>query len=165
MSPSYIREIPIIRKPIIHTPTHYNSDNHWAHHQIHRPHAPSAPSSSHHTITTNRVVPIRSPSCWRDYFQASKYSDKLIVIYFTASWCGPCRFMAPVVDEFASHYANVAFNKIDVDELFNVSHDFGVQTMPTFLFIKRGTEIDRVTGARRDELQRKIEKHRDYPHY
>ncbi|KAL9246428.1 hypothetical protein vseg_019964 [Gypsophila vaccaria] len=118
-----------------------------------------------HSGHINKVISFHSSRCWREYFQASKQWDKLIVIYFTASWCGPCRFMAPVVDEFASHYANVAFNKIDVDELFNVSHDFGVQTMPTFLFIKRGTEIDRVTGARRDELQRKIEKHRDYPHY
>ncbi|KAK9675759.1 hypothetical protein RND81_11G028800 [Saponaria officinalis] len=142
--------------PILHTPTYYNSDNQ----QSHREHAPYA-SSSHHNTHTNCVVPFHSSTCWRDYFQSSKYSDKLIVIYFTASWCTPCRYMAPIVNEFAAHYTGVAFNKIDVDELFNVAQDYGVQTMPTFMLVKRGKEIDKVTGASREDLQRKIEKHMD----
>ncbi|XP_074276228.1 thioredoxin H5-like [Silene latifolia] len=165
MSSYYRRELPIQSKPIIHTPAYYKSPaTQWSEfrqepvNHYNRSNAVAAISS--HTANTNRVVAFHSSACWRNHFHASQMSDKLIVIYFTASWCSPCRFMAPVLDEYAAHYIDVEFNKIDVDELFSISQEFGVQTLPAFLFIKRGKEIDRVTGARREELQRKIEKHR-----
>ncbi|XP_074276241.1 thioredoxin H5-like [Silene latifolia] len=172
MSSYYRREIPIQSKPIIHTPACYKSPATQCSEfrQIKAPtgHVPSHYENrsnviarfSGHTPNTNRVIAFHSSTCWREYFHASKTSDKLMVIYFTATWCSPCRYMAPIVDEFAAHYTDVEFDKIDVDELFNVSQEFGVQALPGFLFIKRGKEIDRVTGARREELQRKIEKHR-----
>ncbi|KAH9612809.1 hypothetical protein KSS87_007312 [Heliosperma pusillum] len=112
------------------------------------------------TANTNRVTAFHSAARWREYFEASKHSNKLVVIYFTATWCGPCKYMEPSIKELAAKYSDVEIAKIDVDELFNVSRDFGVQTMPTFLFIKRGKQIDKVVGANKDDLQRKIEKHR-----
>lgn len=68
--------------------------------------------------------------------------------------------MEPILNEFAARYTDVDFVKIDVDELFNVSREFGVQAMPTFTFIKKGKGVDKVVGARKEELQRKIEQHR-----
>lgn len=68
--------------------------------------------------------------------------------------------MEPVINEFAAKYTDVEFTKIDVDELMNVAQEFGVQAMPTFVLIKKGRFIDKVTGVRKEELQKKIEKHR-----
>ncbi|KAK6133698.1 hypothetical protein DH2020_032608 [Rehmannia glutinosa] len=83
-----------------------------------------------------------------------------IVIDFTASWCGPCQNIQPAIDEFAEIYTDVDFVKIDVDELDAVAKEFGVQTMPTFILIKRGKEIDKVVGAKKEDLRKKIEQHR-----
>ncbi|KAF7809193.1 thioredoxin H2 [Senna tora] len=97
---------------------------------------------------------------WNAHFDASKESNKLMVIYFTAIWCGPCKFMDPVIQKYAAEYTDVEFIKIDVDELMGVSEKFQVQTMPTFILIKKGKVADKVTGARKEELQKSIEKHR-----
>ncbi|CAO2827660.1 unnamed protein product [Amaranthus hypochondriacus] len=106
------------------------------------------------------VIAFHSAAKWREYFQASKQSNNLVVIYFTAAWCGPCRYMEPTIKELAAKYADVDLVKIDVDELFNVSREFGVQTMPTFVLMKNGKQIDKVVGAKKEDLQRKVEKHR-----
>ncbi|KAL9240890.1 hypothetical protein vseg_015059 [Gypsophila vaccaria] len=107
---------------------------------------------------TNRVTAFHSAARWKEYFEASKHSNKLVVIYFTATWCGPCKYMEPTIKELAANYTDVDIVKIDVDELLNVSREFGVQTMPTFMFIRKGKQIDKVVGTNKEELQRKIEK-------
>lgn len=63
--------------------------------------------------------------------------------------------------EFADKYTDVEFVKLDVDELPDVAMEFGVQAMPSFVFVRKGEVIDRVVGARKEELQKKIEKHRN----
>ncbi|KAL8150184.1 hypothetical protein V2J09_019992 [Rumex salicifolius] len=105
-----------------------------------------------------RVIAFHSSARWRAYFESTKSSNKLIVIDFTASWCGPCKLIEPFFNELATKYTDVDFVKIDVDELMDVGRQFGVQTMPTFLFIKRGQEIDRTVGVKKEELQKKIDK-------
>lgn len=109
---------------------------------------------------TKEVMAFHSSTKWKEYFEASKQSNKLVVIYFTATWCGPCKYMEPTIKEIAAKYTDVDLVKIDVDELFNVSREYGVQAMPTFLFMKKGKEIDKVVGARKEDLLRKVEKHR-----
>ncbi|KAK3038583.1 hypothetical protein RJ639_027246 [Escallonia herrerae] len=108
----------------------------------------------------SQVIAFHSSSVWKTHFEASKESSKLLVIDFTATWCGPCRYMEPALNLFADTYTDVEFIKIDVDELPDVTREFRVEAMPTFLLIKRGKEVDRVVGAKKDELQKKIEKHR-----
>ncbi|XP_027348148.1 thioredoxin H8-like [Abrus precatorius] len=80
-----------------------------------------------------------------------------MVIDFTASWCGPCKLLDPVIQEFAAKYTEVEFVKIDVDELIEVSQEFHLQTMPTFMLIKKGKVADNVVGVTKEELQRLIE--------
>ncbi|KAF3431393.1 hypothetical protein FNV43_RR26124 [Rhamnella rubrinervis] len=121
---------------------------------------------SHETkISSRQVKPslikaIHSKEQWKSHFNASKDSNKLLVIDFTATWCGPCRSMEPILDEFAEKYSDVEFIQIDVDELLDVAAEFGVNAMPTFLLLKKGNQVDKVVGASKDDLQKKIEKHR-----
>ncbi|XAR53243.1 Monodehydroascorbate reductase (NADH) [Bertholletia excelsa] len=117
------------------------------------------------TASTSRVRAFHSPAKWKAHFASSKATDKLMVIEFTASWCVPCRTMEPTIEEYAAKYSDVEFIKLDVDELMNVSMEFGVQAMPTFILMKRGSVVDKVTGVRREELLNKIEKHRDCSYY
>ncbi|XP_074274527.1 thioredoxin H2-like [Silene latifolia] len=113
-----------------------------------------------HSANTNRVISFNSTATWRAHFQASRQSDKLIVIFFSASWCGFCRYMSPILDDLATQYTDVEMHKIDVDELYEISREFRVTTMPTFLFIKRGIEVDKVIGTRHQDIRTKIEKYR-----
>ncbi|CAL0309106.1 unnamed protein product [Lupinus luteus] len=71
---------------------------------------------------------------------------------FSASWCGPCKFIEPVIHAMAGKFDHVGFFKIDVDEL-------SVAPMPTFVLLKEGKEIDRVIGAKKEELERKLKQH------
>ncbi|NDW60109.1 thioredoxin [Yangia sp. PrR004] len=89
----------------------------------------------------------------------AKEAGKLVVIDFTASWCGPCRFIAPVFVEYAKKFVNAVFLKVDVDELKEVAAHYNIEAMPTFLFIKNGEKVDSVIGARKEDLQANIEKH------
>ncbi|KAI6685902.1 hypothetical protein NL676_031815 [Syzygium grande] len=111
------------------------------------------------TAEPSRVMAFHSKSQWEEHYNASKGTDKLMVIDFTATWCGPCRWMEPTIDELSVTFADVDFIKIDVDELMNVARQYGVQAMPTFLLMKNGKVVDKVVGAKKDELRNKIEQH------
>ncbi|KAL8106242.1 thioredoxin H2-like [Apium graveolens] len=108
---------------------------------------------------SGQVISFHSSASWKSHFEASKRTAKLMVIDFTASWCRPCHMMEPIIRDFAATYLDVQFIKIDVDELDDVAREYGVQAMPTFILIKKGKEIDKFVGAKKDELQKKIEKH------
>ena len=81
-----------------------------------------------------------------EYHNAIKQSG-LVVLDFTAAWCGPCRMIAPKVDELASLYSHVHFYKIDVDEAQEVAAKADVSAMPTFHFYRDGALVGSVTGA------------------
>ncbi|XP_031101210.1 thioredoxin H2-like [Ipomoea triloba] len=118
------------------------------------------PESNGSTTKKPLVIAFHSSMNWRIHFDASKQTKQLMVIDFTATWCGPCKYMEPIVHEFAAHYSDVEFVKIDVDELGDVAQDFGVESMPTFVLVKKGKVIEKVIGADREQLQKKIQKHR-----
>ncbi|CAN4122908.1 unnamed protein product [Withania somnifera] len=96
---------------------------------------------------------------WNDHLQKGEESKKLMVVDFTASWCGPCRFIAPFLAEIAKKMPSVIFLKVDVDELKTVAEKWDVKAMPTFVFLKNGIEVDRVVGAKKEDLQQTIVKH------
>ncbi|XXG56257.1 hypothetical protein AAC387_Pa03g3724 [Persea americana] len=107
------------------------------------------------------VISCHSIEDWKSQFAQGASSKKLVVVDFTASWCGPCRFIAPVVADLAKKLHDVIFLKVDVDELKDVSEEWAVEAMPTFLFLKEGKEVDKLVGAKKEELQKLIEQHRD----
>ncbi|KAK7348550.1 hypothetical protein VNO80_23108 [Phaseolus coccineus] len=112
------------------------------------------------TSLPSQVLTFHSSAKWNQHFDALKQTNKLMVVDFTASWCGPCKLMDPVIQEFAAIFRDVEFVKIDVDELMGVSERFQVQGMPTFMLIKKGKVADKVVGVKKEELQRLIEQHR-----
>ncbi len=82
-----------------------------------------------------------------DFDKAIK-EHPLMVIDCWASWCGPCRMIAPIIDELAKEHAGeIVFGKLNVDENPKTATRFSVMGIPTLLIIKNGTEVDRIVGA------------------
>jgi thioredoxin 1 len=74
--------------------------------------------------------------------------DKLIVLDFWAVWCGPCRTIAPVIDELAAEYEGKAIiGKVDVDSNVAIAEKYGIRNIPTVIFIKNGEIVDKNVGA------------------
>ena len=65
---------------------------------------------------------------------------KPYVLYFTASWCGPCKSIYPLFDELSKRYSNIAFYKIDIDECEEFVSKFNIESVPTFYFYKKNNE-------------------------
>lgn len=76
-----------------------------------------------------------------------KNSAPLTVLYFTATWCGPCKAIAPTVQALSDKYPTVSFYKIDVDALEELTMYAGVDCMPTFQLYKNGEHTDIIEGA------------------
>ena len=81
-------------------------------------------------------------------FEELVNSGKPMVLDFWAEWCGPCRMVAPIIDELATEYeGRVNIGKMDVDNNNDVVAQFGVRNIPTVLFFKDGQVVDKQVGA------------------
>jgi thioredoxin 1 len=75
-------------------------------------------------------------------------SDKAVVLDFWATWCGPCRMIAPIIEEMTNEYDGKAIiGKVDVDNAPGAAAKFGIRNIPTVLFIKNGEIVDKQVGA------------------
>jgi thioredoxin 1 len=86
-------------------------------------------------------------------------SSQLVVVDFWAAWCGPCKMIAPVVEELAKEYAGKAkIGKVDVDSNPKTATEYGVMSIPTIIFFKGGKVLSQIVGAvSKPELKRNIE--------
>lgn len=86
--------------------------------------------------------------------------DGVAVVDFWANWCGPCRMLAPVLDEVAEKLPSVKFGKVDVDNAQELAKAYKVMSIPNVCIFKDGQLVDRVIGLRdEDELKEAIEKY------
>jgi thioredoxin len=83
--------------------------------------------------------------------------DKKVVIDFHATWCGPCKKIAPAYIELAVKYPDIVFLKVDVDEAEKIAESFNVSSLPTFIFLNKGDEYKQVIGADINQLVSTIE--------
>ena len=79
-------------------------------------------------------------------------SEKTVLIDFWAGWCGPCRMLAPIIDEIAEEYADpVTVGKINVDEQPQLAAAFGVESIPTLIAFKNGVPLGALVGLQTKE--------------
>ncbi|CAK1549097.1 unnamed protein product [Leptosia nina] len=83
--------------------------------------------------------------------------DKLVVIDFMATWCGPCKVIGPKLEEIANEMADsIVVVKIDVDECEDIATEYNINSMPTFVFVKNSKKLEEFSGANADKLRNTI---------
>ncbi|KAJ4368133.1 thioredoxin trx1 [Neocucurbitaria cava] len=89
--------------------------------------------------------------------EALNDKESLMVLDCFATWCGPCKVIAPQVVKFSEKYPNARFFKLDVDEVPDVAQELGIRAMPTFLLFKGGDKVAEVVGANPKALEAAIQ--------
>ena len=81
-------------------------------------------------------------------FESLKNGQQPLVVDFWATWCGPCRMVAPIIAELAQEYdGKIVVGKCDVEENEDLAMEFGIRNIPTILFFKGGEVVDKLVGA------------------
>ena len=78
-------------------------------------------------------------------------SDKKVLLDFWATWCGPCRMIAPAVEEIAEEYDCILVGKIDVDQQMPLAVQFGIESIPTLIVMDKGQVVEKAIGMRPKE--------------
>ncbi|XP_042432256.1 thioredoxin H4-1-like isoform X2 [Zingiber officinale] len=102
------------------------------------------------------VYVITSKGNWEQKISEAEKQGKIVVANFSASWCGPCRVIAPLYAELSEKYPSLMFLTIDVDKLMEFSSSWDIRATPTFFFLKDGELMDKLIGANKPELEKKI---------
>ena len=81
-------------------------------------------------------------------FESLKNGQQPLVVDFWATWCGPCRMVAPIISELAEKYdGKIVVGKCDVEENDDLANAYGIRNIPTILFFKNGEVVDKLVGA------------------
>ncbi len=93
----------------------------------------------------------------QSFDEALVATEGLVMVDFWAEWCGPCRAIAPILEELAeASEGRVTLMKVNVDENPGLAARYGIRSIPTILFVKEGTVVDRVVGAASKAVLRDI---------
>jgi thioredoxin 1 len=93
-----------------------------------------------------------------DFESLLKNEKRPIILDFYASWCGPCKKIAPYFEDLSQMYKNVCFVKVNCDVADDVSENFHVENLPTFVLLKNGVEFTRFCGGRKENLEEMVHK-------
>ena len=89
-----------------------------------------------------------TPVTDQDFDQQVLEADTVVLVDFWAEWCGPCKMVAPVLDDLSQEYdGKIKFTKVDVDENPETAMKYGIRSIPTLLVFKDGSPVDQVVGA------------------
>ncbi|XP_037348980.1 thioredoxin domain-containing protein 8 isoform X4 [Talpa occidentalis] len=83
--------------------------------------------------------------------------NKLVVVEFSAKWCGPCKRISPLIHAMSQQYQNVMFASIDVDDAQELAEMYNIRAIPTFLLFKETQKIFEFCGADAEKLEVKIQ--------
>ncbi|XP_071689808.1 thioredoxin H-type-like [Rutidosis leptorrhynchoides] len=102
------------------------------------------------------VTLITTMDAWDRKLSEAKTQGKIVIANFSASWCGPCKSVAPYYIELSEKHPSLMFLTIDVDALTEFSTQWEVKATPTFFFLRDGQQFDKLVGANKVELENKI---------
>ena len=88
-----------------------------------------------------------------------KSADAPVLVDFGAEWCGPCRALAPIVEELAGEYeGRLKVGTVDIDKAQGTAREFGIMSVPTIIFFKGGEVVDKITGLQpKADLRKRID--------
>ena len=78
-------------------------------------------------------------------------AEGVVVVDFFATWCGPCKMLAPILDKVASDMPQVKFGKVDVDQAMDLARRFGIRSIPDVLIFKDVAQVDHMSGLRDED--------------
>lgn len=110
----------------------------------------------HKQFMGGNVNLITSKDEWDKKLSEAKTQGKIVIANFSATWCDPCKSVAPFYVELSEKHSSFMFLTIDVDELTEFSKQLEVKATPTFFFLRNGQQIDKLVGANKQELEKKI---------
>ncbi|GLU14841.1 hypothetical protein SLE2022_313850 [Rubroshorea leprosula] len=114
-------------------------------------------SDGHVEFVGGNVKLVTTKEDWDYKLAEAKNEGKIVLANFSATWCGPCKTIASFYCELSEKYPSLMFLVIDVDELTEFSTSWEIKATPTFFFLKDGQQVDKLVGANKPELQKKID--------
>ncbi|GFP77800.1 thioredoxin [Clostridium fungisolvens] len=84
----------------------------------------------------------------KDFNEIVLESNKLVLVDFWATWCGPCKMIAPILEQLSEEMTEVTFVKVDVDNNPGLADKYDISSIPTIILFKGGNQVDKLTGFR-----------------